>query len=156
MWWRGIIVAIVLLILWPAVYAWFWRISWLAWFYRRMLDFRGFLRPTEQAVHFGLGAAALPVFWLLGRLLGLQFVGVWCVSVWPSCTAEAWSVIAALFAALLKEIMDVFVDGYWQPHDSIVDVCFWFLGGLTAPLFWWAICDIVVSFDLLAHYGLAG
>lgn len=135
MWWRFIIVWMVILFLVPAIYPWFWRFPKLVRIYH-FFAFKDALRPTEQGVHFFLGMISLPTLRLLADFLHLHFISEYFVFLFPSFDSAIWSVVAALAGAVVREIADVITDGYWQPRDSLTDVGFWLLGGLVAPLFW--------------------
>ena len=107
----------------------FWRFR----AFKRVFKFLAFDGPrasaTEQIAHYFCGMTVFAVFNMLACVLFNRDpieVG------WLSYS------LAALAGGLIKEgadfTFDYFAKKKWKPRDSFVDLSFWILGGLTAPL----------------------
>ncbi len=127
MWWRILLFLAVGAFLAMAYLEYFWRFPRLVKVFK-LFAFEGpGISAGEQWAHYCGGTMALAGF----RLLGLGSIG-------SALGIEYQYFLAALFGAIIKETLDLLsaILGnyrFWL-HDSFVDISFWLLGGLTAPL----------------------
>ena len=130
---RFILFMVVMLFLGMAYGDYFWRSRIL----KRIFKVLAFDGPrasaTEQISHYFCGMTIFAFFNMIASVVFHR----------PFDEADWFSyLIAALAGGLIKEsadfIFDYFSKRKWHPRDSVVDLSFWILGGLTAPLlkFW--------------------
>lgn len=121
----GLIISIVVsVVLFVSSY---WKNWWKNKYLKKFYFFFGFdyyaSRPEPETRHYYLVGAEQWVHFSIGI-----FVGLMCRSFLPT-----W--LSALMVGIIKELIDVVFSGTWHKKDSIVDVLFHTLGGLSAPFF---------------------
>jgi len=116
-----IIVSVVLFI--STYYTGWWKNKYLKKFY----FFLGFdyyaNQPDPETRHYYLVGAEQWAHFSIGIFVGLTF----------NSFLPTW--LSALMVGIVKEILDVIFSRAWHKRDSIVDVLFHTLGGLSAPFF---------------------